>query len=187
MPFYFANDNLSAKRIFVLKYESNNIFHFLMEPMIIFGIALAVLGIIGSVVPLLPGPVFSFLAIVLLFISKGSSVVPVGMLGVFAVAMVLVIIVDYAAPILGAKFFGASRKGVWGAVIGGFFGIFFFPPLGIFMGAFLGAVAGEILSGKSKEKALKAGIGTLLGSFSVIIMQVIFSITAAAYFFMKAF
>lgn len=158
-----------------------------MDALVIIGIVLIFLGIIGSILPMLPGPILSFSAIILLFISKGESTVSLFALVLFGITVALLIVMDYVAPILGAKFLGASKNGIWGAVIGSFVGLFLLPPLGIFVGAFLGAVLGEFLGGKRGWKSIEAGVGALFGSFSVIILQTIFAITAATYFMIKAF
>lgn len=158
-----------------------------MEILIIIGAVLVVLGIIGSVIPAMPGPLFSFSGIVLLFFAKGGESVSLFSLIIFAVMMAILTIIDYAAPILGARFFGASKKGIIGAIIGALAGIIFFPPLGIFLGAFIGAIIGEIYQGKDFGKSLKAGVGVMLGSVSVIILQTVFSLWMAIYFFIKVF
>lgn len=158
-----------------------------MATLIIIASVLVILGIVGSILPALPGPVLSYVALILLFIEKGAETISVSNLVVFGVLMALLILIDYLAPILGAKFFGASKKGIIGAVFGAFLGIVFFPPLGIFLGAFIGAVLGEFYGGKKGSEALKAGVGVLLGSASVIILQVVYSVSVAIFFFLKAF
>ena len=151
------------------------------------GSVLVILGIVGSILPALPGPVLSYIALVLLFIERGVEVVSIGSLVVFGILMIFIIIIDYLAPILGAKFLGASKKGLVGAILGALVGIVFFPPLGIFLGAFLGAVLGEIYDGKDGWKAFRGGVGVLLGSAFVLFLQIIYSISVAIFFFIKAF
>jgi len=90
------------------------------------------------------------------------------MILIMALITVIVTVLDYVVPVAGAKKYGASKWGVWGSVGGMILGIVFFPPLGIIIGAFLGAVAVEILNGKETKDALRAGwgvfVGTLLGT-----------------------
>ena len=121
------------------------------------------------------------------FLSPKARAWFLSLLVIFGILMVLLIAVDYLAPVLGAKFFGAPKKGLLGAIIGGFSGIIFFPPLGIFLGAFLGAVLGEVYEGKKGKEAVRAGIGVLLGSVSVLFLQFVYSVSAAIIFFLKAF
>jgi hypothetical protein len=77
--------------------------------------------------------------------------------------MVLVTILDYVVPASGAKKYGASRLGVAGSIIGMLAGFFFLPPLGLFIGAFLGALTGELLARKEGKDALRAGWGVFVG------------------------
>jgi len=157
-----------------------------MDLIIIIGSILVILGIIGSIIPAIPGPILGFASLVLLYFGKPGSISLLALL-IFAVAMVVLLLIDYLAPILGAKFSGASKNGLIGSFGGMLLGIIFFPPLGIFIGAFLGAFLGELFDGKEAKLALKAGIGTIIGSVSVIVLQTIYSISAAVYFFIKLF
>jgi uncharacterized protein len=157
-----------------------------METLIIIGVILVILGIIGSVTPVMPGPVFGFIALILLFFAKPGAI-SILTLVLFGIAMVFITVIDYIAPILGAKFSGASKKGLAGSVIGMLIGILFFPPLGIFIGAIVGSFLGELAAGKVPEKAIKAGLGTIFGSLAVMILQTIFSLVVAVYFFVKLF
>lgn len=143
-----------------------------------------ILGIIGSIIPVMPGPIFSFIGLVLLYFGKPDSI-SIFSLAIFGAIMVILIIADYVAPILGAKFSGASKSGLIGAVLGCLVGIVFFPPMGMFIGAFIGSVIGEMADGKKSMGAVKAGVGTLLGSVFMIILQAIFSVFAVIYFFIK--
>jgi len=156
-----------------------------MNGFIIGGIILVLLGIGGSLLPALPGPVLSFAGLLLLFLGKTGVGISNEALIWFGGGMVLLVVVDYLMPILGAKFSGATTMGIWGAVIGGLGGILFFPPWGIFIGSFFGAVLGEIIAGRKLMAGLKAGAGVLLGNVTVIILQVIYSVTLAIYFFVK--
>lgn len=157
-----------------------------MQTLIIIGAILTIVGIIGSLTPIMPGPVFGFAGLVLLFFAKPGSI-SIATLLLFGVGMLFITAIDYIAPILGAKFSGASKRGLTGAIIGMVVGILFFPPLGLFLGALVGAYLGETAAGKTPEKAIKAGLGTILGSLSVVLLQIIFSVVLAVYFFMQFF
>lgn len=154
-----------------------------MDTLLIIGSVLAIIGIIGSIVPALPGPVVGYGALVLLYISRGADAITPVSLGVFGAFLLLVTVIGYIAPIWGARFSGASKRGVWGAVLGAVIGLIFFLPLGLFLGAFLGAIIGELSTGKDLTAALKAGVGTLLGSVMVIFLQTIFAVVMAGYYF----
>ena len=157
-----------------------------MTTLIIIGAILMVLGIIGSFTPAMPGPLLGLAGLVCLYFGQPNSV-SVAALIVFSAVVIFLMLIDYFLPILGAKFSGASKKGLWGASLGSLIGLLYFPPLGIFGGAFLGAFLGELLNGKSAPQAVKAGLGTLLGSVFMIILQTLFSVFLAVYFFVKLF
>ena len=154
-----------------------------MDTLLIIASALAIIGIIGSIVPALPGPILGYGALVLLYVSRGADGITPVTLGVFGAFLILVTIIGYVAPIWGARFSGASRRGVWGAIAGSILGLILFMPLGLFLGAFFGAVLGELSTGKDGGAALKAGIGTLLGSVMVIFLQTLFAVVMAGYYF----
>lgn len=154
-----------------------------MDILLIIGSVLAIVGIIGGIIPALPGPILGYGALILLYVSRGADGITHVSLGIFWVFLVLVTIIGYIAPIWGARFSRASRRGVWGAVTGAILGLILFMPLGLFLGAFLGAVAGELSTGKDSGAALKAGIGTLLGSVMVIVLQTLFALVMAGYYF----
>ena len=80
-----------------------------MDYLVIIGVILVVVGIVGSIIPALPGPTLSFVAVLLLFFSEGSGVVPVSALVVVGVLAAVLILMDYVAPVVGAKFFGSTK------------------------------------------------------------------------------
>ncbi|HLN53885.1 MAG TPA: DUF456 domain-containing protein [Lentimicrobium sp.] len=145
------------------------------------GIILSLAGIIGSVIPILPGPPLNLLALLLLHLTnihKFSS----GFITGWIIITIIVLVLDYMIPIWGAKFSGGSRKGIWGATIGLIIGIFFFPPLGMIIGPYIGAVIGEILSGKEINSALKAGGGTFIGFLAGAVAKFLVSIVMTVLF-----
>jgi hypothetical protein len=156
-----------------------------MEIVLFIGAVLLIFGIIGSVFPGIPGPVLSYAGIVLLFLVKGPEVASIWHLFTFGILLIFLLLADYLAPILGAKLAGSSKKGIYGAIIGALIGIFFIPPLGIFLGALIGAVIGEYYSGKKLVGSLKAGLGVILTSVVIMAAQIIYSLAAAIYYFLK--
>ena len=77
---------------------------------------------------------------------------------------------DYVTPMLGTKYSGGGKWGNWGCVIGTIAGLFVFPPWGVLIGPFAGAVIGELLGGKKSVEAFKAGVGAFVGFlFSVVV------------------
>ena len=132
--------------------------------LIILGLLISLFGLVGCFLPIIPGPPLSFLALIILYIAREGQVFSTSFLVVMAVVTVMVSVLDYVVPAAGAKKFGASRLGVWGSVLGMLIGLIFFPPLGMLVGAFVGAIAGELLSGKEGQSALRAGWGVFFGT-----------------------
>jgi uncharacterized protein YqgC (DUF456 family) len=123
---------------------------------------LVLAGLVGVVLPVLPGAVLVYLGLLLAaWIDGFERVGPVTMV-ILTLATVLAYAIDVAAGSFGAKRLGASRRAVWGAAIGTLVGLFFGVP-GILIGPFLGAVAGEYTAHRQLAKAGRAGAGTWLG------------------------
>ena len=149
---------------------------------VVIGLILVLAGILGCILPIIPGPIFSFLALILLSWTKNWQAFSQTFLIVMGSLTALLMILDYIAPALGAKKYGASRPGLWGSAIGMIIGIFFIPPWGIIVGAFVGALAGELLAGKSGKKALRAGWGILIGNVLAIGLKLAFTMVALFYY-----
>ena len=131
--------------------------------LIILGFILLLAGLVGCLLPSIPGPPLSFLALILLQVAKDGEAFSTGELIFWGVITVLIVLLDYVIPVLGAKKFGATKYGLWGCVLGMLIGLIAFPPFGLFIGAFCGAVIGELIFGKQGSEALKAGGGVFLG------------------------
>lgn len=131
----------------------------------ILGMALVLIGFIGSIVPIIPGPPISWAGFLLLkwtdYIHQGAEGYA-NTLWILLFFVIVVTVLDYLVPILGTKKYGGSKRGVWGATIGVVVGLFF-GPLGIIIGPFLGAYIGEITTGKKEREALRAAWGSFVG------------------------
>jgi uncharacterized protein len=149
---------------------------------ILIGLILNIIGIFGVILPALPGVVLNYAALVLLYLGKGDNQISLRTLVVFGILTFLVTLLDYILPLLGAKKYGASRIGVWGAALGMLVGTIFFPPFGIIFGLLIGAFLGELIAGKDQSQALKAGFATFLGSLTSIIVQLLLAIVMTIYF-----
>ena len=136
----------------------------MMIALVILGLILSLIGLAGCILPVVPGPPLSFVALIILSIAKGWQVFSPAFLWIMAGITILVTVLDYVVPAAGAKKYGASKFGVWGSVLGMLIGLFFFPPWGMLVGAFLGALVGELIVGKKGRQALKAGWGVFVGN-----------------------
>ena len=139
--------------------------------LIILGSICLLVGLAGCIVPMLPGPPVSYLALVFLhFTDKVSFTIPQLFFWLFIV--VLIQILDYFIPMFGVKRLGGTPWGKWGCIIGTFASIFLFAPWGVFIGPFVGAVVGELLGGKETKYALKAGFGAFAGFLLGTVLKV---------------
>ncbi|MCL2294503.1 MAG: DUF456 domain-containing protein [Spirochaetes bacterium] len=118
-------------------------------------------GIVGCIIPGLPGPPLSYAGIIVFHFTRwgGLSASLLIWLGVFTVA---VTVMDFLLPMLVTKKFGGSKWGVWGSIIGLIAGLFF-APIGIIAGPFLGAFIGEMISNNDASKALRSALGSFMG------------------------
>lgn len=120
-----------------------------------------VVGVLGSVVPVLPGPPISFLAL-LLVMWGGWADYSTEFLVTWGAITAAVTLLDYYLPIFFTKKFGGSKKATWGATIGLIVGLFL-GPVGIILGPFAGALIGEMIHNREDNaKAWKVAIGAFL-------------------------
>lgn len=149
----------------------------------IIGSILMILGLIGCFVPALPGPPLSFIALLILAIVQGfAQPLTSKLVSIMLMITIVVTALDYVIPAAGAKKYGSSKWGIWGAILGMIIGIIYFPPLGMIIGAFLGAVAVEMLVGKSTKEAMKAGWGVFVGTLFGTVLKLIASGVMTYYF-----
>lgn len=122
---------------------------------------LLLLGIAGSVLPVLPGLPLSYVGLLVLQLTEKVQFSATFLI-LWAVIVVFIQVFDYSVPIWGTKKFGGSQRGIWGSGIGLFLGLFF-GPIGIITGPFMGAFIGEISANKNIKEALRAAFGAFVG------------------------
>ena len=134
----------------------------------ILAILLGVAGIVGSVVPALPGPPLSWLGMMVIYFwgsgaDKAGEPMSTTLLLVWLAVTVVVTILDYVVPAYFTKVTGGSKYGGWGALVGLFVGLFF-TPVGMILGSLIGAFAFEFLFAKKDTvTSVKAAFGAFLG------------------------
>lgn len=154
---------------------------------IILAIIFILIGLAGTAIPMLPGIPIIFITIAVYGWYEGFQVIDTKFVVIMAALTILSMLVDYLSTALGASYFGSSKKGVWGAIIGTFVGLIFMPPIGIFLGPWLGASIGEYISCQDFRKAIKCGIGTVVGLFSGIVFNLILALIMLIAFLIKVF
>lgn len=153
---------------------------------IVIGLILLVVGIIGCILPILPGQILSWGSLLILQLQKDPPFTA-KFIFIWALVTAAVTLFDYFVPIWGTKKLGGSKSGLWGATIGLIIGIFFFPPIGLIVGPFIGAVVGELVAGKDNRVALRSGLGSFLGFLTGTMMKLVISFIMGYYFVIHAF
>ena len=135
----------------------------------IIAILFGMVGLLGCILPVLPGPPLSYAGLVVIYLwcngaaYSGEAITGKFML-VWLAITIAVSILDYVVPALFTKWTGGSKEAVRGSLAGTIIGLVFFPPFGIIAGAFLGALLGEIIiNGKKLGESLLSAIGSFLG------------------------
>ena len=130
---------------------------------LIVGFIFVILGIIGAFLPILPGPLTSWVGLMFLYMTK---IIPIDymFLAITLAVAILIWILDYFIPAIGTKRFGGTKYGVYGTTIGLLVGLFSPIPFGMLLGAFFGAFIGELIyDKKDTNRALKASFGAFVG------------------------
>jgi uncharacterized protein len=147
-------------------------------------IVLFAVGLIGTIAPVLPGTTIILAAAVIHRIMLGPEK-SIGWRTI--IVLVLLTLATYAIDILGgyfgAKYFGATKWGTFGAILGALVGLFF-GILGLFVGPVIGAIAGEFIAGKRMIDAGRAGWGSLLGNLGAMLGKLVIALAMITIFFL---
>ena len=145
-------------------------------------IVLMAVGLIGTVLPVVPGTAIILAAALLHQIILGSEK-SLGWWNIAALVLLTLLsyALEFAAGYFGAKRFGATKWGAFGAVIGAIAGLFF-PFPGLIVGPVAGALAGELVAGKRLVSAGRAGWGTLLGNLAGMIGKLTIGLVMVSWF-----
>lgn len=153
--------------------------------LLITGFLLTLIGIIGSFLPILPGPPTAWVGLLLLYL---TSVVAMDwwVLGITLGLAIVISILDYIIPAIGTKKSGGTRYGMWGTTIGLILGLLSPIPLGFLIGAFLGAFIGEMIyDSKDTSRATKAAFGSFFGFLTSTFIKLTVSFIFLVLFIIK--
>jgi len=147
-------------------------------------VVLFAVGLIGTVLPVFPGTIIILAGALLHRVMLGSE----KSIGWRTIVVLLLLTfatyaLDFLSGYFGARYFGATRWGMFGAILGALIGIFF-GIIGVFLGPVIGAVLGEFVAGKRMIDAGRAGWGSLLGSLGATIGKLVIALVMIAIFFM---
>lgn len=146
-------------------------------------IVLGVVGLVGCILPVIPGPPVSWAGLLVLYI-WGKTEMTGRFLLVWLVITVIVTVLDYVVPSYFTRVSGGSKAAGRGSLIGLLIGIFFFPPWGMIAGAFIGALLAEIfINGQNLKGSIKPAMGSFLGFLCGTFLKLVCSGTMLYYIF----
>lgn len=148
--------------------------------LLILAILFILTGLAGCILPIIPGPPLSWIGLLLIEFTRFGDF-SFRYLWITALVAITVTVLDYLIPIWGAKKFGGTKAGMWGATIGMIVGIIF-SPVGMILGAFAGAVISEAIAGKDSTGAFKSGFGSFIGFMLGIGLKLMTSIVFTFHF-----
>ena len=148
-------------------------------------LSLMLIGVVGVIVPLLPGTTLILAAAIVhkLILPAELSWVAIGFIALF---WVISIVADFGGVILGTRWFGGSKWGMAGASGGALIGVFFSLPA-LLLGTIFGAIAAEKLMAKKTDRAaLKAGFGAATGFVISTVARIACALIMIALFLIAA-
>ncbi|WP_179337164.1 DUF456 domain-containing protein [Winogradskyella ludwigii] len=152
--------------------------------LVLIALVLMILGIVGSFLPVLPGPLTSWAGLLVLHFTEGVEMSQTFLIVTLIVAIIIYVL-DYIIPAIGTKRFGGSKAGMIGTTIGLIIGLLSPIPFGIIIGPFIGALIGELINENDINKALKAAFGSFLGFIASTFLKFIVAIVYLGFFIVK--
>ena len=152
--------------------------------LVLLGLCFLIGGWLGCILPVIPGPPLSYIALLLLQFTRFADF-SVQFLLITAAITIIITVVDFILPVWGTRKWGGSRAGTIGAILGLLVGLFF-SPVGIIVGPFAGAFVCELIAGRETNAALRSGFGSFVG----FILGAVMKLTVCAvftYYYMKEF
>ncbi|MBT8306675.1 MAG: DUF456 domain-containing protein [Maribacter sp.] len=155
--------------------------------LLVIGFILMFVGILGSFLPVLPGPLVSWVGLLVLSLTK---VIPNDwwFLGITLAIALVVFTLDYIIPAVGTRKFGGTKAGMFGTMIGLLVALFFpiLGPIGIIIWPFVGALVGELMNKADKKTATKAAFGSFIGFLTGTFLKFVVTIVYLGLFIFQA-
>jgi uncharacterized protein YqgC (DUF456 family) len=143
---------------------------------------LLLIGLLGAIIPFIPGVPIAWVGLFIYAITTGFDRISIAATVVFFVLMLLTVVLDIVAPMLGAKKYKASKFGVLGAFLGFIIGIFVLGFWGIILGPLVCAFLGELIARREPKQALGSAFGTFVGFIAGILFKTILVLIMAGFF-----
>ncbi|MBN2239785.1 MAG: DUF456 domain-containing protein [Dehalococcoidales bacterium] len=151
----------------------------------ILAFVLIIVGFIGVFLPILPGIPLAWLGLFIFAIGTGFDKISILATVLFFVWMVLTLLLDFLAPMIGAGKYKASKWGIIGTTVGLIVGLIWFGFWGVILGPFIGAFAGELLAMRPPKQALKSAFGAFIGFLAGTLFRVIYIFVLLGFFIFK--
>ncbi len=154
---------------------------------LVLSVILFIIGLIGTILPALPGPIVIYFGMLLYGIMTGFASLDVFFYIIEAIVLIIIFLSDYFSAAIGTKKFGGNKYTAYGAIIGTIIALIFLGPLGIVIGPFLGVIAVEFLRGTELKQAIRSGFGALVGALGGMLFKIGAEILMIIYFAIKIF
>lgn len=154
---------------------------------LIIAIILFILGVAGTVLPALPGPILVFGGMLIYGIMTDFANLGLSFFVAQMLVLGIIFAADYLSSAIGTKLSGGSKQAALGAIIGTIIAIIIIGPLGLIVGPFLGAVTVELIRGIKPGQAFRIGLGTLIGTLGGTLFKLSAVVVMIVYFFFKIF
>lgn len=153
-----------------------------IEISIIIASILLFAGLVGTVLPFIPGVPVAWIGLFIYSYETGFEYISLWVMLVFLGLAVIAELLDFIAPLLGARKYQASKYGIIGAGLGLVVGILGLGPIGIIAGPIVGAFLGELISGKKSGQAFSSAFGAVVGFIAGALVKIIIILIMAGVF-----
>jgi len=145
-------------------------------------VVLFVVGMAGTIYPILPGAVAIYAAYFVYGLCISFEPFGIWFWSIQTVIVIVLFIADYVVSAWGVKKYGGSRASIIGSTIGIIIGPFVIPIAGLLLGPLLGAMIGEMMTGSDMNRAIKVGFGSLVGLFTSTLVKIVLQLAMIVIF-----